>query len=229
LVRGVDLLRPEVALEVGEQLGAGARAQIQRRLVAWTRDLVALLLAPLRTDAVDRLSSDAKGIVYQLEQGLGSIHRGSAEAQLRRLRGRDRGLLERSGVRLGAKLIWMPELLRGEAPRIRAALISAALGKGVRIESPPPEAVALVPDPNIDPNAYTALGFPVFGTQALRADIVEQVYADLRDGNLRAHGELGSRTAEIAAKARIGPEELPALAEALGLGIHDDDPPRGHR
>ncbi len=218
LVRGVDLLRPEVALEVGEELGAGARSRIQRRLVAWTRDLVAQLLAPLRTGAVDKLSSDGKGLVYQLEQGLGTIHRSAAEAQLRRLRGRDRQLLRSLGVKIGAKLIWLPKLLRGDAPRIRALLCSAALAKGVRIEPPRQGAVALTPDPDIDPHAYTALGYPVFGTRAVRADIVERVLASLVE--LQAPFEL---PAELAGQAGIRRDELPALAAALGFVELEDD------
>ncbi|MFO7561033.1 MAG: helicase-related protein [Enhygromyxa sp.] len=219
LVRGVDLLRPEVALETGEELGAGARSRIQRRLVAWTRDLVAQLLAPLRSGAVDRLSSDARGLVYQLEQGLGTIHRGAAEAQLKRLRGRDRQLLRSLGVQIGARLIWLPKLLRGEALRVRALLCSAALGKGVRIAPPRPGAVALVPDSSIDPDAYTALGYPVFGTRALRADIVERVSATLTELGARGPFEL---PAELSARAGIRRDELGELVEALGFGELED-------
>ena len=223
LVRGADLLRPEVALAVAEDLGAGARARIQRRLVAWARDLVGELLAPLRVDAVAKLSSDARGLVYQLERGLGTIHRSAAEAQLRRLVGRDRKLLHSLGVVIGAKLIWLPKLLRGDAPRVRAALCSAALPRGVRIDPPRPGAVALVPAPDVDPGAYTALGFPVFGPRGIRADIAERVHA-----GLAAVAEAGPFTADgpevvpIAAQAGVRRDELPELIAAFGFVEGDD-------
>lgn len=220
LVRGVDLLRPEVALRLDEvtgteSLGAGARSRLERRLVAWARDLVGQLLAPLRQEAVTQLSSDARGLVYQLEQGLGTIHRSSAEAQLRRLVRRDRALLHSFGVEIGARMIWLPKLLRGTGPQIRAILISAALPRGVHIEIPRPGAVALVPNPEIDPGAYTALGYPVFGTRALRADIVERVHAEL--ARLRdAAGPAGFEPpAELAALAGVRRDELPQLVLAL--------------
>ncbi len=219
LVRGVDLLRPEVALAGIDSLGAGARSRLQRRLVAWARDLVEQLLAPLRQSAVTRLSSDARGLVYQLEQGLGTIHRSSAEAQLRRLVRRDRGLLHSFGVVIGERLIWLPQLLRGEAPRIRAILIGAALPRGVHIEIPRPGAVALVPDAEIDPGAYTALGYPVFGTRALRADIVERLHAEVT--RLRAAaGEEFEPPGELAALAGVRREELPEIVAALGETRH---------
>jgi ATP-dependent RNA helicase SUPV3L1/SUV3 len=222
LVRGVDLLRPEVALRLDEvdSLGAGARSRLQRRLVAWARDLVGQLLAPLRQDAVAQLSSDARGLVYQLEQGLGTIHRSSAEAQLRRLVRRDRALLHSFGVEIGARLIWLPKLLRGPAPRIRAILIDAALPRGVHIEIPRPGAVALRPNPDIDPGAYTALGYPVFGTRALRADIVERLHAELTRLRDAADNDEFEPPGELAALAGVRRDELPELVKALAVPSH---------
>ena len=216
LVRGVDLLRPEVALAGVHSLGAGARSRLQRRLVAWARDLVEQLLTPLRQQAVSRLSSDARGLVYQLEQGLGTIHRSAAEAQLRRLVRRDRQLLHSFGVEIGARLIWLPQLLRGQALRTRAILISAALPRGVHIEIPRPGAVALVPNAEIDPAAYTALGYPVFGTRALRADIVERLHVEIARLRETSGPELDP-PAELAALAGVRRDELPQLVAALSL------------
>lgn len=210
LVRGVDLIRPEVALTIGEALGAGARARIQRRLIAWARDLVHELLAPLRQTAVDKLSSDARGLIYQLEQGLGTIHRGAATAQLQRLAARDRELLTSMGVTIGTRMVWLPKLLLGGALRVRALLIDAALPRGVRVEVPASEAAALVPNSEIDPNAYTALGFPVFGGHALRADVVEQIDAQL--------GRV-ARTADAAGQHGF---ELDSALVGLA-GVHVDD------
>ena len=216
LARGVDLPRPEVALTIDEAIGAGARSRLQRRLVAWTRDLVEELLAPLRRGPVEALSSDGRGLVYQLEQGLGTIHRDAAAAQLRRLSRGDRELLQQIGVRVGARMIWLPSLLRGAAPQLRALLVSAALPRGVHIEPPRRGAVALCPDPDVDPDAYTAIGFPVFGPRALRVDIVERVDEGLARLELETGGAGFELPGELAARAGIRREELPALALALG-------------
>lgn len=224
LIRGVDLLRPEVALAAGEDLGAGARARIQRRLVSWSRDLVNELLAPLRVPVVERLGSDARGLVYQLEQGLGTIHRAAARDQLRRLGGRDRKRLESMGVRVGARLIWLPRLLRADALAIRAQLCSAALPRGVSLPAPRPGAVALIPDDEVDLDAYTALGYPVFGTRALRADIVERAQDLLTTLADQGPFEL---PVELAGRCGVPRDELPELLEDLGCEELDDGRWRG--
>jgi ATP-dependent RNA helicase SUPV3L1/SUV3 len=213
LGRGVDLLRPEVAVTLPE-IGAGMRSRIARRLVAWTRDAVDELLAPLRRGAIERLSSDARGLIYQLEQGLGTIHVDSAQAQLRRLGGRDRAELGKLGVKIGARMIWLPKLLTPAALRMRALLCSAALPKGVTMAIPRPGAVSLLPDPEVDVGAYTAIGFPVFGPRALRADIVERIHAELA----ALEGEAGFElSVAIGSRAGVRREELPELLAAFGV------------
>ncbi len=214
LRRGVDLLRPEVALtpEV-EALAAGSRARILRRLVAWTRDLVGQLLAPLRQPALDKLSSDARGLVYQLEQGLGTIHRHAALGQVQRSSAKDRELLRAAGVEFGELMIWLPKLLQPAALRERALLIWTALGRPTGFVIPRAGAVALLPDPEIDQGAYTALGYPVFGPRALRVDIVERVVAELQELGKAGELELPS---ELASRLGVRRDELPAVLVALG-------------
>jgi ATP-dependent RNA helicase SUPV3L1/SUV3 len=116
-------------------------------------------------------------------------------------------------------VIWVPKLLRGEAPRVRALLCSAALPKGVRLDPPRPGAVALVPDPKIDPDAYTAIGYPVFGARALRADVVERVNASLAELAARGPFELPR---ELSARSGVRRDELGELVEALGYVLLDD-------
>src|SRR6185503_7741586 len=82
ITRGADLLRPEVRVLLGEELGAGSRSRVQRRLVAWTRDLVGTLLAPLRRRPPRSLSAAVRGLVYQLEQGLGTAPADGAREQV---------------------------------------------------------------------------------------------------------------------------------------------------
>ncbi|MCC6554658.1 MAG: helicase, partial [Polyangiaceae bacterium] len=98
LTRGRDLLLPEVRLAGLDEIGAGARSRVLRRLVAFARDLVEELLAPLRAPAARALGPAGRGIVYQLEQGLGTALARSAEEQLEGLSPGDREVLASLGV-----------------------------------------------------------------------------------------------------------------------------------
>jgi ATP-dependent RNA helicase SUPV3L1/SUV3 len=208
LAGGVDLLRPEVTLVTERAIGAGARLRLGRRLLAWTRDLVAELVTPLRSarDGAE-LSPAARGLLYQLEQSLGTVSARDAIEQLRALDPASRARLGRLGVRLGEHVVYVPALLNPGAIQTRAALCNAYLtgtlpgprSARVRIEPPRPGAVSLRVAPAVPTPAYAAIGYPVFGSRAIRADLVDAVGARLR-GRARAQdvaSRLGCPSTEV--------------------------------
>ncbi len=195
--RGVDLLKPEVAVVLPD-LGAGAVRRIQRRLIAWTRDLVTAALGPLRQERAHALSPAGRGLLYQLEQGLGTVFREDARGQIELLTEEDRKLLRAIGVRLGALLVYVPDLLAPEALARRITLIAALLGPGGDLDVLP-DAPMLSVRNDLDPTVYMSMGYPVYGPRAIRADLVERVHRTLVEA------------------ARNGPFDMPArIGDWLG-------------
>jgi ATP-dependent RNA helicase SUPV3L1/SUV3 len=179
---------------------------VLRRLVAFARDLVEGLLAPLRAPELRGLSAAGRGVVYQLEQGLGTALAARAGDQLAELTDADRALLHAQGVELGARVLWVPALLRPDAVKQRLALASAFFD--ARPAPPNPAAVSIRIPPNADARAYAAIGFPVFGTRAVRADVAERVGRALAEG--------GPEAASLASWLGCPAREVPRIAEALG-------------
>ncbi|AKT39234.1 helicase-related protein [Chondromyces crocatus] len=182
LVRGTGLLLPEVRLTGLDELGPGMRARLLRRLLACARDLVEELLAPLRAPAARELEAAGRGILYQLEQGLGTALVTHATEQLTDLTERDREILGKLGVMLGEQLLYAPALLRPWAVERRAALCGAWFEGRARPPCPHPGTVSLPTPPGADAQAFMALGYPLFGSRALRADVAERIYQALTAG-----------------------------------------------
>jgi ATP-dependent RNA helicase SUPV3L1/SUV3 len=203
LAAGVDRLRPEITLLV-DDLGAGQRLRLQRRLVAWTRDWVAQLLAPLRDERLAGLGPAGRGLCYQLEQGLGTVLVAHAGEQVRDLEPRDRSALGRAGVRVGRHVVFSVRLLRPEALRERALLCQAEIG--YRLQQPRADAVSFLPSAEVSDAIYAAMGFPVFGGRAIRADVVEPV-ASLVISR--------ASPAEIARRLGCYPDEVEPIREAF--------------
>lgn len=212
MTRGPDLLRPELQLAEGESFGAGAQVQVRRRMVAWTRDFVAELLAPLLALPEGPPPSPAgRGLLYQLEQGLGSVTRGRADAQVRHLRPEDRRIFARIGVRIGELAVFSQALLSARSLAGRAALWAARTGERGRA---PPEAVALRIEAGEEVGYFHAIGFLPLGPVAVRVDVAEEVCA-----RLVAATRAGPSPLPAAAAGWLGcsPEELAEVAEAMGL------------
>ncbi|MDC3957408.1 helicase-related protein [Polyangium jinanense] len=190
LVRGSSLLLPDVKLAALPELGAGARARITRRLVAFARDLVEELCAPLRAHAPRGLGAAARGILYQLEQGLGTARAEDAAAQIAELALEDRDKLAAAGIVVGARVLYVPAMLKGPALSRRSALVCAFAGaKAPR--APGPSVVSMPITRLAEMSLHTAVGYPVFGPRAVRADVVEKVFAAIEaDGGLPPAGKL---------------------------------------
>jgi ATP-dependent RNA helicase SUPV3L1/SUV3 len=204
MTAGIDRLHPEIALTSSDDVGAGARSRVQRRLVAWTRDLVSLMFSPLRHPDATTLSPAGRGLLYQLEQNLGTVLTGRAREQVASLSQEDRRVLSRLGVRLGHRLIYLPALLSPQALLERSALCLASSPAAASFEPPDPTAASVPANAAVHRDLYTALGFPVFGPRAIRADVAERASQLLR----RA--------------AQRGPFSVPAELGAL-LGCPSDE------
>jgi ATP-dependent RNA helicase SUPV3L1/SUV3 len=180
--------------------------RLQRRLVAWTRDLAETLLAPLREERLAKLAPAARGILYQLEQGLGTALASLALAQLQEVDQADRSRLGRAGIKLGRKVAYATALLRPEAVLVRATLCRAFLGPGVHFELPTAHTRYFLPTDDVDDDTCLAMGFPVIAGVAIRADEVE---------SLGAHIAGGARASAIVRRLGCDADMAAAIFESL--------------
>lgn len=211
LVRGTDLLHPEVSIALDHDPGPGARLRLQRRLVAWVRDEAGRLLGPLRSEPARQLSPPGRGVIYQLEQGLGTTRTQRAREQLDLLTAQDWALLRAMGVRTGRHALFVRSLIEPSWVALRSALCSAWLERSVL--PPPPGALASrAPDGLSD--AMWLIGYPVFGGWALRADLVLRIEGILGQA---ARGEAFAPPPAIRDHIGCQEEELPAILESFGM------------
>lgn len=206
LVRGPDLLRPEVSLLVGEpQFGPGARLRLMRRLLAYARDVAANLLANIG-EVPAAASPRVRGLVYQLEQGLGTVLAAHARAQLRELVDQDGDTLAALGVVRGELTMFVPALLRDDCLRARAILARAHFGVESSLPVPRPGQLFWMATGNVAPRAYVAAGFPSIGDFAIRADVLESMVRRYR---------AGASPKDLARRMRCNPDEGPAVRRAI--------------
>jgi len=185
LARGTSLVLPDVRLAAMNELGAGSRLRISRRLLAFARDLVVYLLMPLRLCKSDELSGAARGILYRLEEGLGTALAKDAREQLAGLTAEDRDKLAAVGIVLGQTVLYVPSLVRGHALVQRTALVQAFADAKDAPALPKSSTVSISVRRGVNERLYAAIGYPVFGPRAVRADVAERVFSALLDEKTR--------------------------------------------
>jgi len=176
LVRGSAITLPDVELLQVEGFGAGDLSRVQRRLVAWTRDLVSELLGPLRGGD---MTANVRGVLYRLERGLGAVRTRDVGAIVEALSAEERCPLEARGVTFGGWAVFAPALLAQEAVARRAVLAASHHG-APRWRRPTAATVSLRMERDVPPGQYAATGFLPCGPFAVRVDVAERVHAAMR-------------------------------------------------
>ncbi len=216
LVRGPDILHPECKLVGLDDHGAGALSRAARRARAWLRDAVAELLEPLGGLATEGLSGGARGVLYQLERGLGTLDGHGSRPQIEALSPAFLERLAAAGVVVGRQALQVRAMATPEALRLRAALWVAAHEPQARPAVPDGRSVSLAIDADLDPSYYVHVGYVVRGPRAIRGDLLaaldEATLAAAIRGEPRAIAGLGARLG-------VRRRDVGAVVAALGAGV----------
>lgn len=192
LKKGTTLLQPELDLLNVDLLEQQDRTAVSEHVGNWLKSHIYTVLEPLFLLVTDEtLPQSARGIAYQLFEGNGIIPRGQVEDLIQTLDQEGRQALRNKKVKLGPLLIFLPDLNKPAAVRLRALLWSLYNGQPLPAPVPRDGAMSVVVDPAaINPDFYKAIGYPVYGTRAIRIDmldrVINSVYDSAKDGKFQA-------------------------------------------
>ncbi len=211
LQRGDAAIAPNVSLLRNELLNPRSRDLVSARLIRWLDAYLRRRLAPLFKAREATLGSAARGIVFQLSEGLGSVDSAKARGQIAALDGADKKVLSRFGLRFGVYTLYFAPLLRPAAQRLRAVLAAVYLGQN----SPRVGHAVSLPAETIGAEIWQLTGFQTLGGRAIRFDAAERFAAAARkrarQGEFKADGSL----------AQLAGCDVPALeAVLMDLGYH---------
>ena len=204
LAPGPGLLSPALAVLHDELLEPVQRERLLARLAGWLKPVIARPLEPLLRLAAANLAGPARGLAFQLVEALGELPRPVVAELLAGLRRQDRAALTALGVRIGGGRLLVPALLKPAAVAMRALLY--AVRHELPLPAPLPAAgrVSLKAPPGPPPAYWAAIGYPLAGGWAIRADILDRFETALMTG------------APPARLIGVAEAELPAILEALG-------------
>jgi ATP-dependent RNA helicase SUPV3L1/SUV3 len=219
LKAGTSLLAPTLQVLLPDGVDKGARTRVERRLQAHVKDLLSFLFAPIQPPERAALAHDPeaaapRGLLYQLEQGLGSARRQDAAPQLALLRPADRSTLARWGVRIGRASVYVEPMLQPERLRVRAALCHA-WQPSERARPPTPDqlgARSYKLQSAWDKRTALTRGYVPVGTLAIRCDLTERAIAELEKPNTDPQAAIQTLLACEAEQAAAIVASLPKIA-----------------
>ncbi|WP_347310610.1 helicase-related protein [Defluviimonas sp. SAOS-178_SWC] len=187
LVKGADVMKPQVEAFVDEEAGFDVAEKVRRRLQHFIDRKVATLFEPLLNLQRDEtLTGLARGFAFRLVEALGVLPREGVADEVKALDQDMRGALRKHGVRFGQYTIFQPLLLKPAPTRLRLVLWSLFEGLDEFPESPPPGLVTVPNIPDVPKGYYTLSGYHPAGARAIRIDMLERLADILRTMDSRA-------------------------------------------
>ncbi len=162
------------------------------------------------------LSGPAKGLLYQLYEGLGTLPRRIVAEQINQLSEADRPLLARAGLRMGTETLFLPALLKPAPIFLRLLLWSIHHKQFPACGGPPEGRVSFVlgDDADMPEDAYwLAAGYRRLGPRIMRVDMIERVAALVRAAARQGAFEIGD---EMLSLAGVGREDMALMLTDLG-------------
>lgn len=187
LRRGASIVTPEMQVTL-DNVGTAERNRLLRRIQAWSRDCVGDVLGAVRTLAREETTSATRGLLYQLEQSLGTVPVRQVAPHLGQLDRAARQRLNRSGLRFGRHAVYFEPGLQQAARRLRLALCKAHV-EGSELTLPSwreLRGASFQASRTLGESWLNRLGFVRVGPLAIRADVVEEAERRLQQALGRA-------------------------------------------
>jgi ATP-dependent RNA helicase SUPV3L1/SUV3 len=215
LKAGSSILKPLVQPFSEDLLGTNDRELLRRRCQTWIKNIINKTFSPLTSAlASPTLSNEARGLIFQLGENLGTLDRQSVAIIIKNMGNIERKSLKPFGLRIGRHWIFIPTLLKPHIIALRGILWS--LWNNTRVNTPPPSRVSFAIDKNTPLNFYTATGYAHFPNLVIRCDIVERLASNAwvlsQKGSFKLEGDAN----KLLALAGCRTEELVEVLSVLG-------------
>jgi len=173
---GAQSLEPRVELLPFDHLDGPLRERARHHLQTWLRAHVAASLSPLQRLSDASFEGPARGLCYQLVEALGILPRAGVADLIADMSPADRAKLQRLGVRLGYRDVFLPALLRPARLSARARLWRLDNPELAHPALPEPGRVAVSLTEKGDLERYqAAVGFRPCDDIAVRVDIFDRL------------------------------------------------------
>jgi ATP-dependent RNA helicase SUPV3L1/SUV3 len=215
-----DVLAPKVEAIASDLLEGPQREEVRKRAATWVETRIRLGLSELMdARATAELPAGARGVIFQLCEGLGVLPRRPVEEQLAQLSEEDRKALARLGVRVGVFSLYFPSMLKPVPIRLRAGLWMIARNRETIPTLPAEGRTSMDLPRDAERDFYAAIGYLPLGDHAIRADMVERLAAmaraavrESREASRRSQQQEEKPARKPVAAATAAAPEIPAPA-----------------
>ena len=205
--KGESLLAPTCRLIETPVLDGQDKEAVLKFIQKWLSRYIQEALEPLfKLKETDIAEGAPREIAQKLFEALGILPRAELENLIGKMDEEKRASLRSKKIRFGPLLVFLPELNKPAAVRLRALLLTLWRDKTLPADVPADGIVSFsVAGKEIDADYYRSIGYPVYGPRSVRVDMLDRVicavYDGAKDGMFMAQHQmaewLGSNIADL--------------------------------
>ncbi len=192
VIKGGSMLQPQAELLSEFDCGSEDRAAVQEFLGTWLKAHIYTVLQPLfnlininENPDTPPLPECVKSIFLKVFDGMGISPRLDNESAIAELDADMRKILRDKKLRMGPVLIFLGELNKPAAVRLRGLLWSLYHDRALPAPLPKDGAMSMLVEPDRAADLtefYRAIGYPLYGPRAIRIDMLDRVINAIYDG-----------------------------------------------
>jgi ATP-dependent RNA helicase SUPV3L1/SUV3 len=175
LHKGNDILSPRLETLPFDLIEGGLRKRVKERLHQWLHRYIQTTLKPLFNLERADLNGAARGVAFQLREGLGTLARNTVQNLIKDLDSKDRKALRTCGVIIARHAIYCPKLLKAGAVRLRADLWTVFHQPDFPPVHPASGLMSFDMDETTGRDFYESIGYQIYGNRCLRVDMAERI------------------------------------------------------
>ena len=178
LTKGSAITTPIADALNTEYISSENRLLISAKLQKWIDELIKVLLWPLKEDDNENISANIRAIKFNVFENLGTLPVKQFSTFLKNISLEDKNIISKSGIRIGAKYFFVPNLLK-KAPMELSALLWC-LFNDYKFEGsiplPKDGRVSFEIQNEMKKEYWSAIGYIKLNNFALRVDVFERIF-----------------------------------------------------
>ena len=228
LLKGKNNFSPDIHIFHSDLLDSENITLISERIEKFIEEYIRKSLGSLISLDEEDLKPFSKGIIFQLKEGFGSIPLSNIEKLIKSLSEDEKKDLGRKGIRFGVEYVYIPDLLKPAAVKIRALLSGLNDNQFYSDSLPEDGRVAFEPKKLLSDQWYNKIGYAILGDRVMRVDMVERLSAIIRASARNGTFNISEEMLSIAGATR---EQMSKILDTLGYisvrnnEINDNDIP----
>jgi len=175
LFKGNDVLHPRLESLSFDLIDEPLRLRVKARLQRWLDETIQSTLAPLFKLEKAELSGTARGIAFQVREGLGSLVRKEVADLIEGVSHKERKILRKCGLIFGRESLYCPKLLKAAAVKLRADLWVIYHSPEITPAFPANGVTSFPYEQGMPHRFYETIGYRRFDQLCLRHDMIERI------------------------------------------------------